>query len=46
MRVGARLMARSGGLSEVGIAHATVVMFGLLVFPHMKSTLYAWDEEA
>ena len=32
-RVGARLMAKSGGLIEVGMAHATVVMFGLLAFP-------------
>ena len=39
-RVGARLMARSGGLIEVGMAHATVVMFGLLVFPiHEISTV-------
>jgi hypothetical protein len=32
-RVGARLMARRGGLIEVGIAQATVVTFGLLAFP-------------
>ena len=32
-RVGARLMAKSGGLIEVGIAHAAVVMFGLFAFP-------------
>lgn len=32
-RVGARLMAKSGGLIEVGIAQATVVMFGLFAFP-------------
>ena len=39
-RVGARLMSRSGGLIEVGMAHATVVMFGLLAFPiHETSTV-------
>jgi hypothetical protein len=32
-RVGARLIAKSGGLIDVGMAHATVVMFGLLAFP-------------
>ena len=32
-RVGARLTAKSGGLPEVGIAHAAVVMFGLPDFP-------------
>lgn len=31
-RVGAMLMARSGGLFEVGMVHARVVMFGLFVF--------------
>jgi hypothetical protein len=36
-RVGARLMARSGGLIEVGIAHATVVAFGLLAFPTVET---------
>ena len=39
-RVGARLMAKSGGLIEVGIAHARVVMFGLPAFPtHETSTV-------
>lgn len=32
-RVGAMLMARSGGLFEVGMVHAMVVMLGLFVFP-------------
>lgn len=32
-RVGAKLMAKRGGLIEVGMAHATVVMLGLLAFP-------------
>jgi hypothetical protein len=33
-------MAISGGLIEVGMAHATVVMFGLLAFPtHEISTV-------
>ena len=33
-------MARSGGFIEVGIAHATVVMFGLAAFPtHETSTV-------
>ena len=30
---GARLMAKSGGSIEVGIAHAMVVMLGLSLFP-------------
>src|SRR5665647_317785 len=39
-RVGARLMASSGGLIEVGMAQATVVIFGLLAFPtHEISTV-------
>ena len=31
--MGARLIAKSGGLIEVGITQATVVMFGLAAFP-------------
>ena len=34
---GARLMASSGGLPEVGIAQATVVMFGLPAFPTQET---------
>ena len=36
-RVGARLMATSGGLMEVGIAHARVVMLGLFAFPMQET---------
>ena len=36
-RVGARLMAKSGGLIEVGIAHAKVVTFGLPAFPRQET---------
>lgn len=39
-RVGARLIAKRGGLRDVGIAHARVVMFGFPAFPiHETSTV-------
>ncbi len=37
-RVGERLIAKRGGLVEVGIAQVTVVMFGLAPFPIDEST--------
>jgi hypothetical protein len=43
-RGGARLIATSGGLPEVGIAQARVVMFGLPVFPvqEIRTVCIGW----
>jgi hypothetical protein len=37
-RPGAMLIARSGGLFDVGIAHARVVMLGLAAFPRQETS--------
>ena len=44
-RVGAMLMARSGGFAEVGIAQASVIMLGLFVFPvhETKTVCMGWS---